>query len=72
VDGVRSASRWSMAVEAMDNDSERDVHPNESVSDEGPSGYGRETIVSRITPLTRKPSGRSKGRPSMGEDDERI
>ncbi|KIM75400.1 hypothetical protein PILCRDRAFT_827312 [Piloderma croceum F 1598] len=72
VDGVRSASRWSMAVEAMDNDSEHDVHPNESVSDEGPGGYGRDTIVSRITPLTRKPSGRSKGRPSMGEDDERI
>jgi len=74
VDGVRSASRWSMAIEAMDNDSEHDVHPNESVSDEGPGGCGRDAIVSRITPLTRKPSGRSKGRPSMGEleDDGRI
>jgi hypothetical protein len=65
VDGIRSASRWGMAVEAYDNDSEHDVP--KSTSDEGHCNYGSDTIVNHITPLTRKPSGRSKGRPSLGD-----
>ena len=72
VDGVRSASRWGMVTETMDNDSDHDVPRNESVPDEGHDDYRSDTVVDHITPLTRKPSGRSRGRPSMGEDDNRI
>jgi len=67
VDGIRSASRWKSVVEAFDdNDSDYNVlRPAEH-----PSGirdaYG-DSNVDHITPLTRKPSGRSKGRPSLGE-----
>jgi hypothetical protein len=70
VDGIRSASRWGMTVEAYDNDSEHDVPRIASASDESHDGYGSDAIVNHITPLTRNPSGRSKGRPSIGEDDE--
>jgi hypothetical protein len=70
VDGIRSASRWGIAVEAYDeNDTEHDVPRNESFSEDG---HGSETIMNHVTPLTRKPSGRSKGRPSMGEGDEEV
>lgn len=65
VDGVRSASRWGRVVENYD-DSDGDIR-QEVWSDGDQEGYGSDTIVDRITPLTRKPSGRSKGRPSMGE-----
>ena len=65
VDGIRSASRWGRVVENYE-DSDGDVR-HEVWSDGDQEGYGSNTIVDRITPLTRKPSGRSKGRPSMGE-----
>lgn len=70
VDGIWSASRWGMVAEPHD-DSDA-VPRNDSFSDDGQDDYDSETIVNHITPLTRKPSGRSKGRPSMGEGDEDI
>ena len=65
VDGVRSASRWVRVAENY-NDSDGDIR-QEVWSDGDQEEYGSDTIVDRITPLTRKRSGRSKGRPSMGE-----
>jgi hypothetical protein len=69
VDGVRSASRWGKVVEAFDdNDSEYDVLRSASPHSNGAQDtYARDSHVDHITPLTRKPSGRSKGRPSMGD-----
>ena len=64
VDGVRSASRWGRVIENYE-DSEGDVR--QAWSDGDQEGYGGDMIVDRITPLTRKPSGRGKGRSSMGE-----
>jgi len=73
VDGIRSASRWTMAAEEYnDNDSEHDPPRNESFSDDCRNGYGSDTNLNHATPLTRKPSGRSKGRPSIGEGDEGV
>lgn len=66
VDGVRSAARWGRAVEHFDEESEHGARP-EPYSDGDQEGYGSERKIDHITPLTRKPSGRSKGRPSMGE-----
>ncbi|CAA7258656.1 unnamed protein product [Cyclocybe aegerita] len=66
VDGVRSASRWGRPV-AHEYDPDEDEDRRTSVSE----GRGEEESTMRInthvTPLTRKPSGRTKGRQSMGE-----
>ncbi|KAK7064296.1 DIL domain-containing protein [Favolaschia claudopus] len=63
VDGVRSASRWG-----------RMTNPDTDVDEEelanGEEEDGGLTVVTHITPLTRKPSGRSKGRPSQGGEGE--
>jgi hypothetical protein len=67
VDGIRSAARWTMVLEANDNN-EHDLPQNDLISDDCHDGYGSDTIVDHTTPFTRKPSGRSRGRPSMGED----
>lgn len=66
VDGVRSASRWSRSL----------VHDFEVGNEEGFSTYSAEKpegdeptirINAHITPLTRQPSGRPKGRLSISE-----
>ena len=66
VDGVRSASRWGKSV----------VHDFEVGDEERHSTYPAEEpesdeptirINAHIAPLTRKPSGRAKGRLSMSE-----
>jgi hypothetical protein len=66
VDGVRSASRWGRSL----------VHDFEVGNEEGHSTYPTEEpeddeltirINAHIAPLTRKPSGRAKGRLSMSE-----
>lgn len=68
VDGVRSASRWRKVVEAFD-DNDNDYHDILRPASSYPNGfqeiYPSDSNVDRITPLTRKPSGRSKGRPSL-------
>lgn len=66
VDGVRSASRWGRSL----------AHDFEVGNEEGHSTYPTEEpdgdeptirINADIAPLTRKPSGRAKGRLSMSE-----
>jgi len=62
VDGIRSAARWG-----------RLVNPDTDVEDdEMENGEQELTVNTHITPLTRKPSGRSKGRPSQGGEAEEI
>ncbi|KAJ7492702.1 hypothetical protein FB451DRAFT_1219300 [Mycena latifolia] len=64
VDGVRSAARWGRLAnpdeEEMRSYTEDDTEAQEL------------TVDTHITPLTRKPSGRSKGRPSQGGEAEEI
>lgn len=55
IDGTTSVSRWSRPL------------PDEE-EDEGVQGTEDLHVDTNITPLTRKPSGRSKGKPSIGED----
>ena len=66
VDGIRSASRWGRSL----------AHDFEVGNEEGHSTYPTEEpegdeptirVNAHITPLTRKPSGRAKGRLSMSE-----
>lgn len=64
VDGIRSASRWGRPV-AHDYEPEGEGdHLDDQKQDATESAIH---VNIHITPLTRKPSGRSKGRPSMGE-----
>ncbi|KAJ6519737.1 DIL domain-containing protein [Mycena sanguinolenta] len=63
VDGIRSAARWGRLMNP-DTDVEDDEMEN-GVPKEG-------ELTVKITPLTRKPSGRSKGRPSQGGEAEEI
>ena len=69
VDGIRAASRWGQLV-AHDYEPEgEDDHLRPQTTEDGEQDATEPTIRinTHITPLTRKPSGRSKGRPSMGE-----
>jgi len=63
VDGHRSATRWTRPVEV--DDEEWDQPPPYSMDDIQPP-YGDLSIETNVhfTPLTRKPSARSRGRPS--------
>ncbi|KAF7339536.1 hypothetical protein MSAN_02168100 [Mycena sanguinolenta] len=61
VDGVRSAARWG-----------RPMNPDTDVEDDEMENGAPEDLTVNITPLTRKPSGRSKGRPSLGGEAEEI
>ncbi|KAJ7169799.1 DIL domain-containing protein [Mycena filopes] len=63
VDGVRSAARWGRLTNPNEDDEEMD-------NAEVPTG--ELSVDTHITPLTRKPSGRSKGRPSQGPEAEEI
>ncbi|KAJ7487517.1 DIL domain-containing protein [Mycena galericulata] len=60
VDGVRSAARWGRLVNPDDEDIPDELNGAEL------------TVDTHITPLTRKPSGRSKGRPSQGAEVEEV
>ncbi|KAF8168194.1 DIL domain-containing protein [Crassisporium funariophilum] len=66
VDGVRSASRWGrpVAYDVEFEDDEAQVTAS-SVELDGEDPTIR--VKTHATPLTRKPSGRTRGRPSMGE-----
>lgn len=68
VDGIRSASRWGRPSQDVDDDEsdEEDHHPP-SYSSDDPNPYEELRIDTRITPLTRKPSTRGKGKQSLGE-----
>jgi len=69
VDGIRSASRWGRPVmHDYESEGEDDhLHPQTTEDQEQDATETTIQINTHITPLTRKPSGRSKGRPSMGE-----
>ncbi|KAJ6575026.1 DIL domain-containing protein [Mycena capillaripes] len=60
VDGVRSAARWGRLTNPDDDDDDAELEE------------GVLTVDTHITPLTRKPSGRSRGRPSQGGEAEEI
>ncbi|KAF9496117.1 hypothetical protein BDN71DRAFT_1446529 [Pleurotus eryngii] len=61
VDGIPSAARWTKLAEA---DEEENSPTYDTADVETP--YGEElTIRTNVVPLTRQPSGRSKGRTSM-------
>ncbi|KAJ7783698.1 DIL domain-containing protein [Mycena maculata] len=65
VDGVRSAARWGRLANPEPDDDEFPEEPNGGDASEL-------TVDTHITPLTRKPSVRSKGRPSQGAEAEEI
>lgn len=72
VDGVRSAARWRNSVEFEDDQDDSDGQDDEadqpSYASDEPHPFDEELkLNTHITPLTRKPSGRTKGRQSMGE-----
>ncbi|KAF8905495.1 DIL domain-containing protein [Gymnopilus junonius] len=66
VDGVRSAARWGRPV-APDYDDELSAPPNPQEDLEGDEGELTINVDIHIAPLTRRPSGRAKSKPSMGE-----
>ncbi|KAF4623925.1 hypothetical protein D9613_001725 [Agrocybe pediades] len=67
VDGIRSASRWGRPV-APDYEEDADGSPLSYSRDDFEEGSDPTMkIATHVTPLTRKPSGRAKTRPSMGE-----
>ena len=65
VDGVRSASRWgrSLVHDFEVGNEDHSTYPTEEPEDDEPTIR----INAHIAPLTRKPSGRAKGRLSMSE-----
>ncbi len=64
VDGIPSAARWTKLAEV---DEEENSPTYDTADLETP--YGEElTIRTNVVPLTRQPSGRSKGRASMNGD----
>ena len=66
VDGIRSASRWGRSLVhdfEVGNEEVHSTYPTEEQEDDEPTIR----INAHITPLTRKPSGRAKGRLSMSE-----
>lgn len=70
VDGIHSAARWGRHVELDDDDEDdEDQEPPLYTSDDANVDDVTELrINTHATPLTRKPSGRSKGRQSFGGD----
>jgi hypothetical protein len=67
VDGVRSAARWGRTLELNEDGDDADQQPPSYASDDPNVDDATEMRIStHITPLTRKPSGRSKGRQSFG------
>jgi hypothetical protein len=70
VDGVHSASRWGRAGHLEEFDDEQGRTPAYDFDDTpagGEDGLGASDLPP-LTPLTRKPSARSKGRHSLGEE----
>ena len=68
VDGVRSASRWGKSlVPDSDSDSGDEGHFSTYPAEEPEGDEPTVRINTHITPLTRRPSGRAKGRLSMSE-----
>ncbi|GBE77775.1 hypothetical protein SCP_0106570 [Sparassis crispa] len=65
IDGSRSAARWTRPVEL---DEEVEGPPPPYSSDDPQSSHGdlEPALVTHLTPLTRKPSTRSRGRASVG------
>lgn len=65
VDGIRSASRWGrpVAPDYEPEDENKPSQPNLVEDGQDPDP----TVNVNPTPLTRKPSGRAKTRPSMGD-----
>jgi hypothetical protein len=63
VDGVRSASRWGRSLVHDFEVENEEGYPTEEPEGDEPTIR----INTHITPLTRKPSGRAKGRLSMSE-----
>ncbi|KAF7347902.1 hypothetical protein MVEN_01548100 [Mycena venus] len=68
VDGIRSAARWGKLMNP-DTDVEEDEMEG---GGDGGRQEGELTVDTHITSFTRKPSGRSKGRPSQGGEAEEI
>jgi len=67
VDGIRSASRWGQPLEHDYELEDEDGSQRQQATAEPDDDEFTIQINTHVTPLTRKPSGRSKGRPSMGE-----
>ncbi|KDR84897.1 hypothetical protein GALMADRAFT_233353 [Galerina marginata CBS 339.88] len=67
VDGVRSAARWGRPVAPDYEPEDEDLSPASYPPDELEGGELPMRVNTHVTPLTRKPSGRAKGRTSMGE-----
>jgi hypothetical protein len=65
VDGVRSAARWVRPVQVED---EEEEEAPQSRSSDDLLQNGSPNPDTHITPLTRKPSTRSRGRPSYGSE----
>jgi hypothetical protein len=63
VDGVRSAARWVRPVQVEDDEDEDAPQSTDDLLRNG--SHDPDT---HITPLTRKPSTRSRGRPSYGSE----
>ena len=59
VDGTKSAARWTRPVECEEEDAEHSPFLTDDQT-------GEEELRIKVTPLTRKPSGRSKSRFSAG------
>ncbi|PPQ92673.1 hypothetical protein CVT25_013980 [Psilocybe cyanescens] len=67
VDGVRSAARWGRPVAHDYEPEEQDVSPPSFLPEDPGDDESSTGANTHATPLTRKPSGRTKGRQSMGE-----
>lgn len=66
VDGIRSVARWDKPIDT--GGEEEDKEDWQAFDDRvGDVDNIAIKINTHVTPLTRKPSGRSKGRPSIGE-----
>lgn len=61
IDGHSSVSRWDRPLLDDDEDGNEDEMREES--------DGHDLQIAHITPLTRKPSARGKGRASLGDDE---
>lgn len=71
IDGARSLARWHRLVQfdTQEEEEEKPPPPPYSSTDPNPAlGDMQPGAMEHFTPLTRKPSSRSRGRASMGED----
>lgn len=69
IDGVNSAARWYRPPPPEDDDEEdRPPPPYSSLDPNVPPDLQPSPVPQHSTPLTRKPSARSKGRLSLGDD----